>query len=145
MHIEKTLMKINMTFLIIGNELLEKCNEIWEKVKNVLKKEFDSESVYNEKYIKTEIKSYNGKNTTYFHNNKVRKESSECIYFLDSVKRKDENYYLPQVFLEECKYVIKEKQFLSILLMKKIKYNFFFRVFISLSITNFPGVDFFYF
>ena len=98
-----------------------------------------------EKYIKTEIKSYNGKNTTYFHNNKVRKESSECIYFLDSVKRKDENYYHPQVFLEECKYVIKEKQFLSILLMKKIKYNFFFRVSISLSIINFPGVDFFYF
>ena len=63
MHIEKTLMKINMTFLIIGNELLEKCNEIWEKVKNILKKEFDSEPVYNEKYIKTEIKSYNGKNT----------------------------------------------------------------------------------
>ena len=27
-----------MTFLIIGNELLEKCNEIWEKVKNILKK-----------------------------------------------------------------------------------------------------------
>ena len=117
MHIEKTLMKINMTFLIIGNELLEKCNEIWEKVKNILKKEFDSEPVYNEKYIKTEIKSYNGKNTTYFHNNKLSKESSECIYFLDSVKRKDENYYHPQVFLEECKYVIKEKQFLSILLM----------------------------
>ena len=31
-----------------------------KKVKNSLKKEFDSEPVYNEKYLKAKIKSYNG-------------------------------------------------------------------------------------
>ena len=48
-----------MSFLLKDDELLEKYNEIWEKVKNIIKKEFDSESVYNEKYLKTKIKSYN--------------------------------------------------------------------------------------
>ena len=37
-----------ISFLIKGDELLEKYNEIWEKVKNNIKKEFDSEPVYNE-------------------------------------------------------------------------------------------------
>ena len=35
--------------LIKDNELLEKCNNIWEKVKNSLEREFDSEPLYNEK------------------------------------------------------------------------------------------------
>ena len=34
-----------ISFLIKDNELLEKYNEIWEKVKNSLKKEFDIEPV----------------------------------------------------------------------------------------------------
>ena len=33
-------------FLIKDDELLEKYDEIWEKVKNSVKKEFDSKSVY---------------------------------------------------------------------------------------------------
>ena len=37
-----------MSFLIRYNELLTKYNEIWEKVKNSIKKEFDSEPAYNE-------------------------------------------------------------------------------------------------
>ena len=53
--------------------LLEKYNEIWKKVKNSLKKEFDSEPTYNEKYLKAKIKSYNRKVNTNFHNNKIQK------------------------------------------------------------------------
>ena len=41
-----------MSFLIKDHELLEKYNENWEKVKNCIKKEFDSKTVYNEKYQK---------------------------------------------------------------------------------------------
>ena len=37
--------------------LLERYNEIWEKVKNSIKKEFDTEPAYNEKYLKVKIKS----------------------------------------------------------------------------------------
>ena len=50
-----------MSFLIKDDELIEKYNEIWEKVTNIIKKEFDSEPVYNENYLKAKIKSYNGK------------------------------------------------------------------------------------
>ena len=58
-----------ISFLIKDNLLLEKYNEIWQKIKNSLKKEFYSESVYNEKYLKAEIKSYNRKTNTNFHDN----------------------------------------------------------------------------
>ena len=36
-----------MSFLIKDDELLEKYNEICEKVRNSIKKEFDSEPIYN--------------------------------------------------------------------------------------------------
>ena len=68
-----------MSFLVKDDELLGKYNEIWETVKNNLKKEFDSEPVYNEKYLKAKIKSYNGKINTNFHSNKIPKEGSQYI------------------------------------------------------------------
>ena len=101
-----------MSFLIKDEKLLEKYNEIWKKFSNIIKKELDSKAVYNEKYLKTKIKSYNGKINTSFYNNKIPKESSQCIclsvILIDLVYRKDKSYY-PQVFLEECKYADKKK------------------------------------
>ena len=41
-----------MSFLMKDDELLEKYNEIWEKVSNSIKKEFYIEPVYNEKNLK---------------------------------------------------------------------------------------------
>ena len=83
-----------------------------KKFKNSLKKEFDSEPVYNEKYQKTKIKSYNGKLSTNFPDNKIPKEASQFIclsvILIDSVFQTSKNYY-PQVFLEECQYAAKEK------------------------------------
>ena len=46
-----------MSFSIKYDELLEKSNEIWEKLRNSIKKECDSEPVYNEKYLKTKNES----------------------------------------------------------------------------------------
>ena len=46
-----------ISFLIKDEELLQKYNEIWKKASIIIKKEFDSNPVYNEKYIKTKIKS----------------------------------------------------------------------------------------
>ena len=81
--------------------------------KKLIVKEFDSEPVYNEKYLKAKIKSYDGKIKTNFHNNKIPKEGSQFIclsvILIDSIFRTGRNYY-PQGFLEECKYVIKEKK-----------------------------------
>ena len=73
-------MKLNVCFFSIkDDDLLEKYNEIWEEVKNIIKKEFHREPVYNEKYLKLKIKSYNGKISTNFHNNKIPKEGSQFI------------------------------------------------------------------
>ena len=97
-----------MSFLIKD----EKNNEIQEKFYNSIKKEFESEPAYNKKYLKTEIKSYQGKINTNFHSDKIQKQGSQCIcfsvIFIESVYRTGKSYY-PQVFLEECKYVVKEK------------------------------------
>ena len=55
-----------MSFLIKDDKLLKKCNEIWKKVSSSIKKGFDSEPVYNEKYLNTKIKSYEEKIDTHF-------------------------------------------------------------------------------
>ena len=60
-------------YLMKDDELLEKYNEIQKKVKNSLKKVFESDQLYNEKYLKAKIKSYNGKMNTHFHDNKIPK------------------------------------------------------------------------
>ena len=41
-----------MYFLIKYEKLLEKYDEIWEKVKNIIKKEFDSEPKISRRQIK---------------------------------------------------------------------------------------------
>ena len=95
------------------HEFLEKYNGIWEKVKNSNKKEFDSEPVYNEKDLKAKKKkSYNGKITTNFHNNKIPKEGSQftclSVILIGFVFITGKNYY-PHMLLEEYKYVVIEK------------------------------------
>ena len=85
-----------MSFSIKDNKLLKKYNEILKKGSNSIKKEFNSEAFYNEKYLKTKIKSYNGKINIciYLHLHLL-------VILIDSVYRKDKNYY-PQVCLECC-------------------------------------------
>ena len=52
---------------------------------------------------------------------KIPKGDFQCVclsvILIDSIFRAGNNYYL-RVFLEECKYVVKEKRMLSILLTK---------------------------
>ena len=47
-----------MYFLIGDDDLLEKYNNIWDKVSADIKKQFDSKPVYNKSFLKTKIKSY---------------------------------------------------------------------------------------
>ena len=67
------------SFLIKDDELLEKYDEIWGKVKNSPKKDFYNKPIYNENYLKAKIKSYNGKINTNFHSNKIPKEGPQYI------------------------------------------------------------------
>ena len=95
------------------DKLLEKYNEIWEKVKKIINKESDSKPVYSEKYLKAKIKSYNGKINTNFQNYEIPREGSQFIclsvILINSVFRAGKNCY-PEVFLQECKYDVKEKK-----------------------------------
>ena len=47
-----------MYFLIEDDDLLEKYNTILDKVSADIKKEFDSEPVYNKNFLKNKIKSH---------------------------------------------------------------------------------------
>ena len=62
-----------MPFLIKDGELFEKYNKIWGKNSIIIEKEFYIKPVYNEKYLKTKIKSYNEKINTSLHDNKNTK------------------------------------------------------------------------
>ena len=55
-----------MYFMIEVDDLLEKCNTIWDNVSTDVKKEFDSDSVYNKKFLKTKIRSHGGEVTDFY-------------------------------------------------------------------------------
>ena len=65
-----------MSFKISDKQLLKKYNQIWKKVKNLLKIKFDSEPVYgdNDKYIKTKTKIYDGNVNTIFKTKECQKK-----------------------------------------------------------------------
>ena len=90
--------------------MLEKYNTIWDKVSADIKKESDSNPVYNKKILKTKIKSH-GDEVKDFHTKKNPKVKSThtclAVISLDSAFKKDENHYL-EVFLKECKYIEKK-------------------------------------
>ena len=103
-----------MSFKVVDNKLLRKYNKIWEKISNLMNIEFDSEPVYgdNDKYRKRKIKMYEDRVNTNFQGKKVPKENAsyKCLSLIlsDSVIRVNKKCY-PQRFLEECKYIIKNK------------------------------------
>ena len=64
-----------LNLLVHNKELLKKYNSIQDKISNVLRKEFDSKTVYGNKYIETKIKIYNTRINTNFYGNKIRKDN----------------------------------------------------------------------
>ena len=64
----------NMSFLIKDDEVWVKYNKIWDAIKDKLNIKFDSEPVYEYKYLKTKVREYNGQIKTNFLNNGMRKE-----------------------------------------------------------------------
>ena len=99
-----------MSFMVSDKKLLTKYNEILDKIINLLKKGFDSEPFYDNKYIKRELKMYNTKIYTNFEGNKIPEEGMHCaclsVILLDSVVMTDKKYH-PQTFLKECKCAMK--------------------------------------
>ena len=56
--------------LIKQDDLLERNNNIWYKVSAGIKKEFDSEPVYNQEFLKSKIKSHGDEVTDFYEKNK---------------------------------------------------------------------------
>ena len=101
-----------MSFFTDNNEFLERYTKIWEKISDLIDKKFDSDPVYNNKYINTKIRSYNNDIITNFHdndnkNNKLpeKNKAYRCMSLisLDSIIRINKKYY-PQTLLQECVY-----------------------------------------
>ena len=101
----------NMSFVIKDDDVLDKYNEIWDKIKGKLNIKFHSMPVYDEKYIKAKVREFNGVIKTNFLGDEIPKESMHytCIacITIDSVMRMEKKNY-PQVYLEECKYRMKK-------------------------------------
>ena len=91
--------------------MLDKYNEIWDKIKETLGIKFHSMPVYDEQYMKGKVREFNGVIKTNFLSDEVPKESEHytCIacITIDSVMRMEKKNYL-QVYLEECKCKIKK-------------------------------------
>ena len=102
-----------MSFLVKDIDVLDKYNEIWNKIKNKLKIKFHSMPVYDETYIKANLRESNDVIKTKFLGDEVPKENMHytCIacITIDSVMRMEKKYH-PQVYLEECKYRINKIQ-----------------------------------
>ena len=100
-----------MSFVIKDNYVLDKYNQIWNKVKKTLGIKFHSTPVYDEKYIKAKVREFSGVIKTNFLGDEVPKENEHytCIacITIDSVMRMEKKNY-PQVYLEECKYRMKK-------------------------------------
>ena len=68
-----------MFFLIEDKELLNKCNKVWSKAKSAMAKNFNSNPVPNDKYLKTKKKSYKHRITTNFNDKVPKKNLSEFV------------------------------------------------------------------
>ena len=49
----------NMSFKIESEDMYLKYNEMWNKIKGLLKIKLHSQPIYDEKYIKTKVKTFN--------------------------------------------------------------------------------------
>ena len=101
----------SMSFMIKNDDVLDKYNETWGKIKKKLNIKLHSMSVYDEKYIKTKVREFNGVSKINFLGDEVPKENVHytCIVCItvDSVIRMEKKNY-PHVYLEECKCKIKK-------------------------------------
>ena len=100
-----------ISFIVKNDDVLDKYNAIWDRIKETLSIKFHSMLHYDDKYIKTKVREFNGVIKTNFLGNEKPKESMHCItcITIDSVRRIEKKNNL-QVYLEECKYKQRKKR-----------------------------------
>ena len=103
----------NMSFMIKDDNILDKYNEILNKIKETLNIKFHSKPVYDQTYIKAKVREFDGKIKTNFLGIKIPKKIYIILVLLAQLlillwKWIKKNY--PQVYSEECKYRVKKIQ-----------------------------------
>ena len=83
------------------------------KSSNSIKKRFGCKPMFDEKYLKSKIKSYKNKINKNFHDNEMPEEGSLCKFLsailIFSVIKIGKIYY-KQELLKECKYIVSKKR-----------------------------------
>ena len=97
--------------MVKNDDVLDKYNKIWDKIKKKLSIKFHSVPVYELKYIKAKVRGFNGVIKTKFLGNEIPKENVHytcvaCITINSNMRMEKKNY--PQVYLEECKCKMKK-------------------------------------
>ena len=102
-----------MSFHINNEKLLQKHKTIWPKTEDLKFFELNALPFYDDRYIKTKIRTYGGKVYTNIRGLNVPGDYIECESFtvisINSLLAFDEKYYL-QVDLDNCAYKIINKQ-----------------------------------
>ena len=84
--------------MVKDDDVLDKYNEIWDKIKEKLNIKFHSMPVFDETYIKAKVREFNGKIKANFLDDRVPKENLHytCIacVTIDSVMRMEKKNYL---------------------------------------------------
>ena len=106
----------NVAFLIDDEDVYSKYTKIWNKIKTLLCVKLHSQPIYDDKYIKNKVKTFNSIINTLFSGNEISKEKHHyiciAVIFIDSVLRIDKKNY-PQVYLEQCKCNIKKRELVN--------------------------------
>ena len=107
-----------MCFKIEDDLVYLKYNEIWNKIKELLGGiKLESDIIYDDQYIKTKVKTFKMARTL-FDNDVLPEEKIEyeCIPYIsvDSLLKIEKKWF-PQVYLEQCKYKMKERKITSLI------------------------------
>ena len=108
----------SMSLCIDNDKLLEKYKTIWTKIGNLKNIELNALPFYDDRYIKTKIRTYEDKAYTNFCGLDVPKDDAERESFttisIDSLLVYENKCYL-QVYLENCAYKTVNKQMIDYL------------------------------
>ena len=82
---------------IKDNYVLDKYNDIWDRIKETLNIKFHSTSPYDKKYRKAKVREFNGVVKANFLNDKVSKENEHCTgtacITIDSFMRMEKKHF----------------------------------------------------
>ena len=108
----------NMTFVTDNENVFDRCNEIREVIRKLLKVKFAVNPVRDDKYLVAKLKIFNKINRTTFNNkNNIPIERNHYICIpaidIDSVLKIDNKRAYPQAYLEQCQYKLKKRKIVN--------------------------------